>query len=215
MPDIRIVIADDHPVVRKGLRATIEQHLDLKVVGEAGDGRAALNQIRALQPDIALVDISMPELGGLELAGEIGRSELSVKIIFLTIHCDLSLLEKAVEAGARGYVLKDTAVGEIVDCIRRVAKGQFYASPALAGHFMERRRTARDRPRPDLATLTPAEKQVLKMIADYRTSSEIGEALHVSPRTVDTHRVNICNKLDLRGRHALMKFAIAHRSDLG
>ena len=92
MPDIRIIIADDHPVVRKGLRVTIEQHFDLKVVGEAGDGRAALKQIRALQPDIALLDISMPEMGGLDLAGEIARSDLPVKIIFLTIHCDSSLL---------------------------------------------------------------------------------------------------------------------------
>lgn len=216
MHDTRIVIADDHPVVRQGLRTAIEQNPDLKVVAEAGDGRSALERMRTLDPDIAIVDIGMPELDGLEVAREAARLNLTARIIFLTVHCDSDLLDKAAEVGARGYVLKDTAIGEIVDSIRRVCRGQFYASPALAGRLMEQRRRALhgERPRENLAALTATERQVLRLIAEYKTSSEIGEALHISPRTVDTHRVNICSKLELRGRHALMKFAIAHRADL-
>jgi DNA-binding NarL/FixJ family response regulator len=213
-PEIRIVIADDHPIVRQGLRTEIERQRHLKVVAEAANGRIALERIQAMAPDIAVVDISMPELDGLQLAAEVARLGLGVRIIFLTVHCDAALFERALEAGVRGYILKDTAMTEIVDGIQRVAQGQSYASPAMAGYLIEQRRRAVRAPRGLAGTLTATEKQVLRLIAEYKTSSEVGEVLHISPRTVDTHRNNICAKLELRGKHALMKFAIAHRGEL-
>jgi DNA-binding NarL/FixJ family response regulator len=215
--NIRIIVADDHPVVRRGLAATIESEPDYKVIAEVGDGLAALRSIEAEHPDIAVVDISMPEMDGLGVAEEIRRRGLAVKLILLTVHRETAYFEKATEAGAMGYVLKDSAMVEILTCIKTVSAGKCYASPAMAGQMMERRRRAFDlqRSAPALKDLTPTERQVLLMIADYKTSSEIAAALHISPRTVDTHRNNICSKLDLRGRHALMKFAVANRAELG
>jgi DNA-binding NarL/FixJ family response regulator len=212
--EISIVIADDHPIVRQGLRTEIERLPHLRVVAEAANGRLALERIQAMAPDIAVVDISMPELDGLELAGEVARLGLGVRIIFLTVHCDAALFDRALKAGVRGYILKDTAMTEIVDGIQRVALGQSYASPAMAGYLIEQRRRAVRAPGDVTGTLTATEKQVLRLIAEYKTSTEVGEALHISPRTVDTHRNNICQKLELRGKHALMKFAIAHRGEL-
>jgi DNA-binding NarL/FixJ family response regulator len=212
--EIQIVIADDHPIVRQGLRTEIERQRHLRVVAEAANGRIALERIQAMAPDIAVVDISMPELDGLELAGEVARLGLGVRIIFLTVHCDAALFDRALKAGVRGYILKDTAMTEIVEGIQRVAQGESYASPAMAGYLMEQRRRAVRAPGDLAGTLTATEKQVLRLIAEYKTSTEVGEALHISPRTVDTHRNNICQKLELRGKHALMKFAIAHRGEL-
>ena len=212
--EISIVIADDHPIVRQGLRTEIERQRHLKVVAEAANGRIALERIQAMAPDIAVVDISMPELDGLQLADEVARLGLGVRIIFLTVHCDAALFDRALKAGVRGYILKDTAMTEIVDGIQRVAQGQSYASPAMAEHLIEQRRRAVRAPGDLAGTLTATEKQVLRLIAEYQTSTEVGEALHISPRTVDTHRNNICQKLELRGKHALMKFAIAHRGEL-
>ncbi len=200
--------------MRHGLRAAIEQRKSFQVVAEASNGRTALEQIEALHPDVAVVDISMPELDGLELAREVARRRLGTRIIILTVHCDAALFDRALEAGARGYVLKDTALTEIVHGIERVAKGHSYASPAVSDYLIEQRRHAMRPADAPVAALTPAEKQVLRLVAEYKTSTEIGEALHVSPRTVDTHRNNICMKLELRGKHALMKFAIAHRTEL-
>lgn len=214
-PEVRIVIADDHPVVRAGLRTAIENQNHLKIVAEAPDGRAALERIQALGPDVAIVDISMPELDGLRLATEVARLGLPVRIIVITVHCDQALIDRALQAGVAGYILKDTALEEIVEGIERVSQGKPYLSPALAGYLIEQRRRAVRPPTDKMATLTASEKQVLRLIAEYKTSTEVGVALHISPRTVDTHRNNICNKLELRGKHALMKFAISHRNELG
>jgi DNA-binding NarL/FixJ family response regulator len=141
--EIQIVIADDHPIVRQGLRTEIERQRHLRVVAEAANGRIALERIQAMAPDIAVVDISMPELDGLELAGEVARLGLGVRIIFLTVHCDAALFDRALKAGVRGYILKDTAMTEIVEGIQRVAQGESYASPAMAGYLMEQRRERR------------------------------------------------------------------------
>lgn len=213
--DITVLIADDHPIVREGLRSVIEQQRHLKVIAEASNGRLALDRIVALAPDVAVVDITMPEIDGLQLAREVRQRGLDVRIVILTVHCDGALFDSALEAGARGYLLKDTALTEIVECIQRVSDGHSYASPAMAGYLIDQRRSAARPPNDPMGALTPAEKQVLRLLAEYKTSTEIGEALHVSPRTVDTHRNNISTKLELRGKHALMKFAIAHRTELG
>jgi DNA-binding NarL/FixJ family response regulator len=224
--DVRILLADDHPIVRQGLRRVIDEVPNLKVVAEASDGRAALEQIEAMRPNIAVLDIDMPVLNGFDVARAVRDRRLPVAIIFLTVYRDESFFDQALRLGTRGYVLKDSAVTDIVSGIRAVAAGEHYTSPAMTSYLMTRRRGARaggDPPvtvstrgsrRDALATLTPTERRVLVLIADYKTSREIGEALHVSYRTVQTHRTNICTKLELRGNHALMKFALDHKADL-
>jgi DNA-binding NarL/FixJ family response regulator len=213
---VEIIIADDHPVVRQGLRQTIESGAGLRVVAEAGDGQEALLKINELKPHVAVLDIQMPLLDGFGVARAVRKEGLPVELVFLTFQRDEDVFNAALDLGVRGYVLKDSAVPDIVACVRAVAAGQHYASPALTSHLVNRGRRAAAlvEERPGLASLTPTERHVLKLIADYRTSKEIAAALFVSPRTVETHRNNICQKLDLHGSHALMKFALAHKSEL-
>lgn len=217
VPELEIVIADDHPIVRQGLRQTVEREEGLKVVGEAADGLTALALIRSLAPAVAILDIDMPKLDGFGVARTVREQELSVEIIFLTVHAEEDFFKAALELGARGYVLKDSAVTDIVAAIRAVLAGQYYSSPALTTYLVKgtgsARRQAQDDESP-LSSLTSTERRVLSLIAEYRTSKEIAAELFISPRTVETHRANICNKLNLRGNHALMKFALAHKSEL-
>ena len=212
----RIVIADDHPIFRSGLKQLIEAADDLQVVGEADDGAAALRLLETLRPDVAILDISMPEADGLEVAREIQNRRLSVEVIFLTAHGEEAMFEKAVSLGVKGYVLKSSAVTDIVNCIRAVCGGQHYASPALTTFLFKRARPANSSTQktPSLDSLTPTERRILKLLAEFKTTKEIADHLCISPRTVDNHRANIAEKLDLRGSHALTKFAVRHESEL-
>lgn len=209
---IRLVIADDHPIVRQGLRQVIEKDAGLQVVAEAGNGQAALEQIKAMQPRVAVLDIDMPIMSGFEVARALAKLPLAVEIIFLTVHCEEEFFNAALELGARGYVLKDSSVTDIAACIRAVAAGQNYVSPALTSYLFRQRPTSRRQSGID--ALTPTERQVLKLVAEYKTSKQIAAALFISPHTVQTHRKNICVKLELEGNHALMRFALEHQSQL-
>jgi len=211
---IRVVIADDHPIVRQGLRQVIEKDAGLQVVAEAGDGQAALEQIKATRPRVAILDIDMPMMSGFEVARALTKLPLAVEIIFLTVHCEEEFFNEALELGAKGYVLKDSSVTDIAACIRAVAAGQNYVSPAPTAYLVQQRRSAAPRPRSAIDALTPTERQVLKLIAEYKTSKQIAAALFISPHTVQTHRKNICVKLELEGNHALMRFALEHKSQL-
>lgn len=212
--DINIILADDHPFIRQGLRATIEREPRLKVLAEAGDGRTALALIQSLRPQVAILDIDMPEMDGFSVAQQVRRQKLPVEIIFLSIHREEEFLNRALELDAKGYVTKDSAVTDIVTGIHAVADGQHYVSPALASILVaQRRQTAAPR-REGLASLSPTERQVLKFIAEYKTSKEIAAMLGISPLTVKTHRQNICLKLDVQGNHGLMKFALEHQAEL-
>jgi len=214
--EIRVVIADDHPVVRQGLRLVIEAHPGLTVVAEAADGRAALERLRELRPDVAVLDIDMPEMNGFAVARAARDEGIPAAVIFLTIHREGDLFEEALDVGALGYVLKDSATTDIVAGIRAAAAGQHYTSPAMTSYLVgrNRRAAALRRQKPTLNDLTPAERRVLQLIAVYKTSKEIADELGISYRTVETHRTNICTKLELHGSHALMKFALAHRAEL-
>ncbi|HKQ73435.1 MAG TPA: response regulator transcription factor [Blastocatellia bacterium] len=214
--EIRIVIVDDHPIVRQGLRQMIESDRALKIVAEAGDGQTALEQIQCLQPDLAVLDIDMPRMDGFAVAREIIGRKLPVEIIFLTIHRDEELFQAALDLGAKGYVLKDSAVTDIIAGIKAVASGRHYLSPALSPYLLKRRAQvdALNQRKPGINSLTPTERRILKLIAEEKTSKEIAEELFISPRTVETHRANITRKLDLRGSLALIKFAVTHRSEL-
>jgi DNA-binding NarL/FixJ family response regulator len=214
--ETRIIIADDHPIFRRGLRAMIETEAHLNVVAEAADGDAALALICEHEPDVAVLDLDMPGQDGFAVARGVAARNLAVAIVILTMHDSEPLFNTALDLGVRGFVLKDSALPEIIDCIRAVASGRNYISPALSTYLVNRAGSgdALARTSPGIHDLTPAERNILRLIAAEKTSRQIADELHISPRTVDRHRANICDKLDLRGAHALIRFALTHKSEL-
>jgi DNA-binding NarL/FixJ family response regulator len=214
--EIRIILADDHPIVRQGLRQMIEIDRSLSIIAEAGDGAAALELIEKHLPEIAVLDIDMPRMDGFAVTRAIQQKGLAVAVIFLTMHSEDELFQAAIDLGVKGYVLKDSAITDIVASIKSVAAGKPYLSPSLSANLLSRRRrsTDLDKNQPGLQDLSPTERRVLKLIAEDKTSKDIAAELFVSPRTVETHRSNICKKLDLHGTLALVKFAVAHKSEL-
>ncbi len=213
--EVKIVIADDHPIVRQGLRQMIEAEKNFTIVGEAGDGEDALQLIETHKPDVAVLDIDMPRIGGFDVARELKRKKSEVGIIFLTMHSEEEIFQTAMDLGVGGYVLKDSATTDIVAGIKSIASGKPFISPALSALLLNRRRRVNKlaRQNPELDSLTPTERRILKLIAEDKTSKEIGEELFISHRTVHAHRANISNKLNLSGNLALVKFAITHKSD--
>src|SRR4051794_14133037 len=207
---IRILIADDHPVVRKGLRMAVEEDAEIVVAGEAENGEAALALIADLLPDIAVLDIDMPKMDGFAVARNIRERQLPVVIIFLTMHLQEDLLLAALDIGAKGYVLKDSALLEIVTAVRAVASGQPYLNSTLAARAM-RRNTQQPRP---ADPLTPTERRIVQLIAADKSSKEIGAELSIHYRTVENHRTNICRKLGIEGPNALLRYALQNRQTL-
>jgi len=212
---IRVLIADDHPIVRHGLVQIVERDTGLTVVGEAGDGVEALARLEELAPHVVVLDIDMPRMGGFDVLREVRARGLAVGAVVLSIHCDEDMFDEAMALGAKGFVVKDGAVTDIVAAVRAAAAGGYFVSPSLAGlvasRSAARSATAKSSP---TASLTPTERRVLRLIADYKTSKQIAEELFVHYRTVENHRTNICAKLDLHGSHALIKFALEHKSEL-
>jgi DNA-binding NarL/FixJ family response regulator len=214
--EIRVVIADDHPVVRLGLRQGIEADARLKVVGEADDGEAALARIQDLKPAIVVLDVDMPRLDGLAVAREIRKKRLPVEIVFLTIHGEEDLFHAAMDLGSKGYLLKDSALTDIVTALRAVADGEYYVTPSLTAYLLQRHRRAQafSERHPGLDNLTPTERRILRLVADGKSSKSISEELFIHYRTVENHRTNICQKVGLHGHNALLKFALQHKLDL-
>jgi DNA-binding NarL/FixJ family response regulator len=210
--EIRIIIADDHPIFRSGLRMVIETDPFLRVVAEAGNGESALARILELQPDVVVLDINMPPPDGLAIARELHSQHSPVKAVFLTMHKDEALLNAALDAGVKGFVVKDAAANEIVGCLRAVATGESYFSPALSSHLLNRHNRATQTP--SLNDLTTSERHILQLIADSKSNKEIAAKLFISIRTVEHHRSNICTKLGLSGKNALLTFALTHKSEL-
>lgn len=215
-PEIHIVIADDHPVFRQGLRQIIEMEQGLKVVGEARDGSSALSMIQELKPDVAVLDINMPNLKGFDVAREVRRQGLKTQVIFLTMYDDERMFNEALNAGALGYLLKDSAISDIVESVRAVAAGQHFISPSISRYLINRstRSQSLNEQTPSLKDLTPSELRILKLIAENKSSKEIADQLFISYRTVENHRTNICQKLGLHGSNALVRFALEHKFDL-
>ena len=216
MKEITIIIADDHPIVRQGLRQAIETEADLIIVAEAEDGKKALESIAKFQPNIAILDVDMPELDGFAVARAIRKKYLQTEIIFLTIHNDEIMFNEAIDIGAKGYVLKHSALEDIIDCIKIVAKNQFCVSPSLTTFLINRQRRSLNltEEKPTIKNLTRTEKRILKLIAEEKSTKEIADELFISPTTVEKHRANISRKLDLKGSYALLKFALTHKSEL-
>jgi DNA-binding NarL/FixJ family response regulator len=216
MAEITIFIADDHPIFRNGLRQIIESESGLNVVGEADDGEAAYQGARQLRPDVIILDVNMPGMDGFEVARKIRDANLPVAIVFLTMYKDPEMFNAALDLGARGYVLKNSALTDIVDCVRAVSSGQHYISPVLSSFLLNRRDRAASfvKGKPSIRDLTPTELRILRFISESRTSKEIAAELFISYRTVENHRANICQKLDLHGSNALVKFAFDHKSEI-
>ena len=211
---IRIVVADDHPIVRQGLRKTIESDPSLQIVAESGDGKIALEQIQRFQPEVAILDINMPEVGGLAAARRVQELKLRVGIVLLTIHREEEFFQEAMNIGVKGYLLKDSLTIDIIAGVKAVAAGRHYISSSLSSYLINRcnRAIPHIEEKSMFDNLTPAERRVLRLISEEKTSKEIAESLFISPRTVETHRTNICRKLQLRGSLALIKFALSHKS---
>jgi DNA-binding NarL/FixJ family response regulator len=209
---IKLLIADDHPIVRKGLLSTVGADPGIKVIAEAQNGEEALRLIREHKPDVAVLDIDMPKLDGLGVAREVSKLSLGTRIIFLTLHKDADLFRAAIQAGATGYLLKDSAMQELVAGVKAVALGQQFVSAALVSLFVEvpLKRPASP-PEGLLGRLTPTEREILERIANGRSSKEIGEDLSIHYRTVENHRTNICKKLGIEGANALLRFALQHK----
>ena len=208
---ITILIADDHPILRQGLKQIIEREIDLEVVGEAGDGAAALSEIVSREPAIVVLDVDMPKLNGFAVLEAMREKQSAVRVILLTVHDEEEFFSEALRLGAHGYVLKDSAVEDIVKAVRAVHAGGNFISPTLSTHLFA---PNKQNPRSDLANLTATEREILKLIAEYKINREIADALFISPHTVKTHRRNICVKLDLEGNHALMKYALENKTRL-
>lgn len=213
---IKVFIADDHPIFRRGLVQILNDVSDFSIVGEADDGVSALAQIRAAVPDVAVLDVDMPGQGGFEVAQVIEREKLPVKVIFLTMHNSETLLDRVLNLGVKGYVLKDGALAEIIHAIKSVMRGEEFISPALTRHLVNRLRRAEDvsNQKTIVKDLTPTELKVIRSIAEHKSSKQIAEEMFVSVRTIEQHRANIAEKLNLRGNNALLRFALDNRSKL-
>ena len=216
MPEapIRVLIADDHPVFRRGLRYGVAEETGLEIVGEAEDGAAALELIRQHDPAVAVLDIDMPKLDGFAVVKALQAEQRATAIVILTMHKDEELFNEAMNRNVQGYLLKDSAVQDIVGAIRAVAAGRYYISPAISAYLVNRnkRNAALTRQHPGIELLTATERRVLGLIAGYQTNKDIAAQLFLSPRTVENHRANICQKLDLHGSHALLRFAVQHKA---
>ena len=202
---MRVVIADDHGIVRSGLRLLLEQQPDIEVVGEAADGAEARDLAIAERPDLAILDVKMPKLTGLQATREIREQAPDVAVLILSMHDDERYLFEALKAGASGYVLKRQADEDLLDAVRAVQRGEPFLTPdaqrALIKDVLERG--------PDQADeLTPREQEVVKLVAEAHTNREIAEILHLSEKTVESHRANAMRKLGMRDRVELVRYAV-------
>jgi DNA-binding NarL/FixJ family response regulator len=207
--EVTILIVDDHPLLRRGLRDVIAESRRFRIVGEASDGEDAMRQVLSLKPEIAIVDIDMPRLNGLEMLRSLRQLSFPVTTIILTMYREEDMFNAAMDLGAKAYVVKDNAANDVLAALEKVARGETFLSSAMrdAG----RRRSDRVQElllsKPQIETLTPSERRILKLIGEDYTSKEIADFLYLSVRTVDNHRQNICRKLNLHGTHSLLKFA--------
>lgn len=213
---IQVVIVDDHPVFRQGLRQAIEDDARFAVVGEAATGPEALEIINKSKPDVAVLDVNLPGMDGLAVAGVLQINKSRTNLVVLTMLKDEQAFNKALNLGIKGYVLKENAAGEILNCIAAVARGEAYVSPSLTDFLLRRhgRASTLEAHMPDLEDLTVAERRILKRVAEGKTTREIAQELFISPRTVESHRANICEKLALSGSNRLLQFAMQHRDAL-
>lgn len=206
----RIVLVEDHTILREGLRSLLQEHDNMEVVGEAGDGRTAVRLVLSLKPDLVLMDLSMPKMNGFEAILEIKKTESDIKIIALTVHNTEEYILMTLQAGADGYVLKDATHDELIMAIRQVLSGKRFLSPSVSGKVIEGYLEGKKNthPKSQIDSLTQREREVLKLIAEGYKNKEIADFLCISLKTVEKHRANLMRKLDLHNTSALTLYAV-------
>ncbi len=209
---ITVFNADDHPLLRKGVSDLIKETTFLDYVGSAADGQEALDKIRSIKPDVAILDIEMPHLSGIDVARTLIKENISTQFVLLTLFKDESFFQNAFNVGVRGYLLKDSSEQVILDCIQSVHSGKAYVNPELTQYLLSSKNTKDDQ----LSDLSDHEVNILRLIAQQKTSAEIADMLFISPKTVANHRSNIGKKLNLSGeQNGLLKWAIKNQNLLG
>jgi DNA-binding NarL/FixJ family response regulator len=210
-PKLRVVLCDDHALFRAGVAALLREQPLLEVVGEAGDGRAVLDEVERLRPDLVLMDVEMPQLNGVEATRRILQAHPEVKVLILTMYLDHELVARCLEAGARGYVLKDVPVAQLIYAVEAVAAGRRYLSPAAVEKVIDHRGQPIEPTRSNFDLLTAREREVLKLLADGLSTKEVAARLQRSVKTAEAHKYNLMLKLGVHHRAGLVKYAIAHR----
>jgi DNA-binding NarL/FixJ family response regulator len=213
---IKVLIADDHPIFRQGLKKVLEEDGKYSIISETSNGTETLEKIRELKPDAALLDIDMPGLNGIEILKSIQIEKIPVKSIILTMYKDEEYFNQAMEYGVFGYLLKDSVVIELIECLDAVESGKHYISPKISDYLLQRseKQKVLTNAIPQLQLLTKTEREVLRHLSENKTSRKIAEEMFISERTVENHRANICSKLGLKGYNALLLFAVKYKSVL-
>jgi DNA-binding NarL/FixJ family response regulator len=208
MTGIRVLLADDHVMVRAGIRRLLEKLEGVEVVGEAGDGAETLRMAESLRPDLVLLDIGMPELNGLDVAARLSALEKPIASIILSVHAAEEYVVRALRAGSGGYLLKESAVSELEIAVRAVARGESYLSPAVSKQVVADYVNRTAGPATPLDMLTPRQREILQLVAEGHTSKDIADRLGLSFKTVETHRAHIMERLGVRDLTGLVRFAI-------
>ncbi len=208
---IRVLIADDHTLVRQGIRALLEHAGDVSVVAEAGDGLTALALAREHNPDVLVLDIGMPNLSGIQALERIRRDSPKMRVVFLSMHSDEALVRQALRYGARGYLLKNSLKEELILAVRAASRGEIYLSPAISNVLVDGYLLQSEQAASGVDALTTREREVLKLIAEGHTNAEIAAILSISVKTVESHRANLLQKLGVTDTAALVRLAIQHK----
>jgi len=208
MKSIRILLADDHTLVRAGIRSLVQALPGIQVVAETGDGREALSLIETHQPDVALLDIAMPGLNGLEVAAQVADNFPYVRVVILSMHATEEYVLRALRAGAVGYLLKDADTAELELAIKAVTRGETYLSPAVSKHITEYIRRVGEEAHSTLERLTPRQREVLQLVAEGHTTQEIARMMNLSTKTVETHRTQLMERLDIHDIAGLVRYAV-------
>ena len=210
VPQIRILLADDHTIIRSGLKLLLEQQPDFKVVAEANDGREAVQFVVTDHPDVAVLDIGMPQLNGIEATRQILATEPEVRVVILSMHSDEGYVLRALKAGARAYILKNSAESDLIRAIRTVNEGKSFFSPAISKMLLEDyvRQVQEKSVEDSYDLLTPREREVLQLLAEGKSNKDVAAMLNLSLHTVETHRGNILQKLNLHGTPELILYAV-------
>jgi len=213
---ISVIVSDDHPVFRRGLVDLISSDNSFEIIGEAENGIEALELIKRLKPDIAVIDLSMPGLGGLEVIKEIRKIDQRTGFVVLTVYSDTEYVDKAIDMDVKGYILKDDTESDLVTCMKAVANGGSYVSTFISQHLINKIKRIKDleNTKPSINSLTKTERIVLKLTSENKSCKETALEMNISPKTVENHRKNISSKLNLKGRNKLLQFAIEHKSSL-
>lgn len=209
----QVIIADDHPIFLLGLKSVLEKIGEFDLVGVAENGQQAWDLIKNKKPDIALLDIEMPDMSGLELCENIRRESLFTKVIALTVHKDEEIFNRALESGVHGYILKENSVNDLAEGIKTVLSGNFFFSASVSSFLVNRNSRSSNGDDKKNRRLTKTEKQVMKLISEGHTSNEIAKRMRISVKTINNHRANICKKLNLKGTNSLLVYAMKHKDN--